>query len=279
MSHKRLISALCAVLTLPTMAADTPSAPATPAAVAQPAPDPNKPVAVVNGVAVPAVYGKFVRQSRMARGASPETMTDEAVRESLITIELLAQEALKKNLDKDATLAAALEFQRKDTLGQAAIEEFARAHPIGEDVLKAEYDKTKAKAGDSEYRPRHILVGSEKEARDLIARLTTGKKAKFEDLAKKSSKDASAGNGGDLGWVLPANLVPEFAGAMVKLKKGEIAKDPVQTQFGWHVIQLTDTRKLDFPAFDKLRNRISSQLQQQQVRKYVQELRATAKVE
>jgi peptidyl-prolyl cis-trans isomerase C len=175
---------------------------------------------------------------------------------------------------------AAIEYQKKDILAQAAIDEFAKRNPIGEDVIKSEYDKAKAKAGENEYRPRHILVASEKEARELIEKLTGGaKKAKFEDLAKKSSKDPSAGNGGDLGWILPANLVPEFAGAMVKLKKGEVGKDPVQTQFGWHVIKLEDTRKLDFPAYDKLKGRIAGQLQQLQLRKFVQELRATSKVE
>jgi peptidyl-prolyl cis-trans isomerase C len=143
----------------------------------------------------------------------------------------------------------------------------------------AEYNKAKAKAGETEYRPRHILVNSEKEAKAVIAKLTTGKKAKFDDLAKKESKDSSAGNGGDLGWVLPANLVPEFANAMVGLKKGEISKTPVQTKFGWHVIRMEEIRKLDFPEFDKLKDRIASQMQQLQLRNYVVELRAGARVE
>jgi peptidyl-prolyl cis-trans isomerase C len=279
MKQKLLISALCAGLSLPALAAEPAAAPTAGAPAAQPAPDPRKPVAVVNGVALPAIYGNFVRQSRITRGAAPEALTEEAIRDALITVELLSQDALGKGLDKSPNVTAAIEFQKKEILGQAAIETFARSHPIGEETVKAEYDKAKAKAGDSEYRPRHILVASEKEAREIIAKLTTGKKAKFEDLAKKSSKDTSAGNGGDLGWTLPGNLVPEFSGAMVKLKKGEITREPVQTQFGWHVIKLEDTRKLDFPTFDKARSRIAGQLQQQQVRKYVQELRAAAKVE
>ena len=239
-----------------------------------------KPIVVVNGVAMPAEYGKFIKQNRAARGAPPESLTDESIRDSLVTMELLAQDAQRKGLDKTPEVAAALEFQKRELLGQAAIEDFARRNPISDELLKAEYDKAKAKAGTTEYRPRHILVPTEKEARDLISRLTTGKKkAKFEDLAKSSSKDSSAGNGGDLGWMLPANVVPEFADAMVKLKKGEITKDPVKSQFGWHIIRLDDSRKLDFPAFDKLKGRIAGQMQQLQVRKYVQELRATAKVE
>lgn len=259
-----------------TLAADpAPAQPVAPSAT----PDATKPLAVVNGMALPAVYGAFIRQSRAARGAAPESMTDESIRDSLISMELLAQEALRRGLDKGPTLNAAIEFQKKELLAQATIEDFARARPITEETLKAEYEKAKAKAGENEYRPRHILVAGEKEAQALIAKLTTGKKAKFEDLAKTSSKDSSAGNGGDLGWVLPANLVPEFANVMVKLKKGEITKEPVKTQFGWHVIKLDDSRKLDFPEFDKLKGRIAGQMQQAQVRKFVQELRATAKVE
>lgn len=281
MKQKLLVSLLvslhCAGFSMTTLAADPVPAQV---AAAPAATEANKPLAVVNGVALPAIYGNFIRQSRSARGAAPESMTDESIRDSMVNMELLAQEALRKGLDKGPSVVAAIEFQKKELLGQATIEDFARSHPISDDVIKAEYDKAKAKAGESEYRPRHILVASEKEARAIIAKLTTGaKKPKFEDLAKTSSKDSSAGNGGDLGWILPANLVPEFANAMVKLKKGEIGKDPVQTQFGWHVIKLDDSRKLDFPTFEKIKGRIAGQLQQQQVRKFVQELRSTAKVE
>jgi peptidyl-prolyl cis-trans isomerase C len=234
---------------------------------------------VVNGVAVPQIYANFVRQGRVNRGGPPETMTDEAIRDAVIAAELMAQEAVRKGLHTGPTLVAAMEFQRKELLSKALIEEFVRANPISEDLVKAEYENAKTVAGSTEYRPRHILVATEKEARDVITRLTTGKKAKFEDLAKKHSSDSSADNGGDLGWVLPANLVPEFATAMVKMKKGEITRKPVQSKFGWHVIRMDDSRKLDFPEYDKLKNRIASQMQQLQLRKYVQELRASARIE
>lgn len=278
MKLKLLIAALAANLLLPVQtgfAADVAPAPA----AATKAPEAAKPLATVNGVALPQVFANFVRQSRMNRGGSPESLSEEAIREAVVIAELLSQEAVRKGLDKGPTLLAAMEFQRKELLSQAVMEDFARSHPISEEAVKAEYDNAKAKAGETEYRPRHILLNSEKEAKDVIAKLTAGKKAKFEDLAKKESKDPSSGNGGDLGWTLPANLVPEFANAMVKLKKGEVSKDPVQTKFGWHVIRLEETRKLDFPAYEKLKNRIASQMQQFQLRKYVQELRAGAKIE
>lgn len=264
-------------LSSPALAAD-PAPTAAPAAAPATAPA-GKPLAVVNGISIPVIYGAFIKQSRTARGAAPENLTEESIRDSLVNMELLAQEARRKGLDKGPSVLAAIEFQTKELLGQAAIEDFARSNPISEDLVRSEYDKAKAKAGTTEYRPRHILVPTEKEARALITKLTTGKKAKFEDLAKSASKDSSANNGGDLGWILPANLVPEFAAAMTKLKKGEITKEPVQTPFGWHVIKMEDSRKLDFPEFDKLKGRIAGQLQQLQLRKFVQELRATARVE
>lgn len=276
MKLKLLIAALSASLILPAQfagAADPVVAPEAKAAEA------GKPLAVVNGVALPQIYADLLRQARANRGGAPESLSDEIIRDAVVTAELLAQEAARKGLDKGPTLIAALEFQKKELLSQALIEDFVRSHPISEETLKAEYDNAHARAGDTEYRPRHILVNGEKEAKDLIAKLTAGKKAKFEDLARKESKDPSAGNGGDLGWLPPANLVPEFANAMVKLKKGEVGKEPVRTKFGWHVIRLDDTRKLDFPAYDKLKSRIANQLQQQQLRKYVTELRAGARIE
>lgn len=237
----------------------------------------DKPIATVNGVAIPSIYVEFIRRERAARGQSEEALSDAAIRDALIAAELLAQEALKAGIDKDPKIVALVAFQRKELLGRAVLEDYLRKHPVSEETLKAEYEKAKAKAGESEYRVRHILVTSEKEAKDIIAQLR--KKAKFEDLAKKQSKDTSAGNGGDLGWVSPSNLVGEFADAMVKLKKGEYSKTPVQTRFGWHVIRLDDARPVKIPGYEEVKGRIAQQLQQIEVRKYLRELAGNAKVE
>jgi len=185
--------------------------------------------------------------------------------------------AIKRGLDKGATVQAILALQRKEVLGKAMLEEYVRTHPLDDARIKAEYDKAKEKAGTMEYRPSHILVKDEKTAKSLIAKL--GQKTKFEDLAKKYSQDSSAGNGGDLGWTTPGNLVPEFAEAMVKLKKGAYTKPPVQTRFGWHVIKLEDSRAVQFPEYEKVRGRIASQLLQMDVRKYVAGLRESARIE
>lgn len=238
----------------------------------------SKPVAVVNGVVIPAIYAEFLRNSRTARGQSAEALTDANIRDALVVAELLAQEAQRSGLDKNPRITALIEFQRKELLGRAVLEEYLQKNPISEEVVRAEYDKAKERAGSSEYRVRHILVPSEKEARDIIARIKT-RKAKFEDLARRHSQDPSAENGGDLGWVAPAGLVSEFAEAMSKLKKGQLGDNPVRTRFGWHVIRLDDIRTLQFPSYEEARERIVQQLQQIAVRNYVRELSSTAKVE
>lgn len=239
---------------------------------------PDDPIAKVNGTVVPAIYAEFVRQNRAARNMPPETQTLDALTEALVAQELLVQEAMRKGLDKELSVSAAIEFQRRELLGKAAVEDYARKHPVSEADMRAEYDKVKSQAGDKEYRASHILVATEKEARSILAQLKKPK-VKFETLAKKYSKDSSAGNGGDLGWNVPGNMEPKFAQAMTALKKGQVSQEPVATDFGWHIIKLTDQRALAFPPFEQAKGRIANQLQQLAIRRYVQGLRAEAKVE
>ncbi|MBI5329353.1 MAG: peptidylprolyl isomerase [Betaproteobacteria bacterium] len=165
-----------------------------------------------------------------------------------------------------------------DLLSQATLDEFLRSNPVPENILKEQYERAKANTGGTEYHTRHILVDDEKLALSLLESLKK-KKAKFEDLAKKHSKDATASKGGDLGWNIPANYVKEFADGMVTLKKGDLSPAPVKTNFGWHILKMEDVRKISFPSFDKLKGRIAREIQQQALTKYVDQLRASAKVE
>lgn len=235
-------------------------------------------VAVVNGVTIPAVYANFERQARINRNLPAETLTDEAIRDTLINIEILAQEAMKKNLDKAPSFVAMLAFRRMDLLSQATLDDFMRSNPVPENVLKENYERAKANTGGTEYRTRHILVSNEKLALELLETLKK-KKVKFEDLAKKHSKDNNAASGGDLGWNIPANYVKEFGEAMAKMKKGEISAAPVKTNFGWHILKMEDVRKINFPPYEKLKGRIAREIQQQALTKYVDQLRAAAKIQ
>jgi peptidyl-prolyl cis-trans isomerase C len=260
----------------PAPAAATPAASgaaATPAAEAG-----NKPLAVVNGKEIPALYGELVRRE-MAQGQPASPQLDARVRDSLINLELLSRAAVDKGLDKDANLAAMLDIRRKDMLAKAYLEDYIKSHPVTDAEIQAMYDKAKAEPVEPEYHARHILVKTEAEAKKIIADLDS-KKAKFEDLAKKLSKDpGSAKNGGELDWSDRRAFVPEFSEALAGLKKGETTKTPVKTQFGYHIIRLDDTRTPKLPPLDTVRGEIVKQLQQTRVRDAITAARADAKIE
>lgn len=243
----------------------------TPAAVA------GKPVAVVNGKEIPALYGELVKRE-MSQGQPDTPQLDARVRDSLVNLELLSRAALDKGLDKEPRLAAALDIRRKDQLAKAYLEDFVKTRPVTDAEIQGAYDKAKAETVEPEYRARHILVKTEAEAQKILADL--GKKAKFEDLAKKFSQDpGSAKNGGQLDWSDRGAFVKEFSDAMAALKKGETTKTPVKTQFGFHIIRLDDTRKPELPPLDQVRGEIVKQLQQQRIREAITAVRAGAKIE
>ena len=138
--------------------------------------------------------------------------------------------------------------------------------------------RVKAQATGTEYRARHILVEKEDEAKSLIAQIKAG--AKFEELAKKHSKDPGSGaNGGDLDFAKADSYVPEFGEALGKLKKGDMTDAPVKTQFGFHIIRLDDTRDASFPAFDDVKGQIKQRLEQVVMQRYQDELRGKAKTD
>lgn len=273
----RLLPALMLLALAPLAQAQTPAAPPTAAPSAAPAESSSKTLAVVNGKEIPALYGELIKRE-MSQGQPASPQLDARVRESLINLELLSRAALDKGLDKDPTLAAALDIRRKDQLAKAYLEDYIKAHPVTDAEIQATYDKAKAEAVEPEYKARHILVKTEAEAAKVMAEL--GKKAKFEDLAKKYSKDpGSAKNGGALEWADRRTYVPEFADALAGLKKGETTKAPVKSQFGYHIIRVDDVRQPKIPPLDTVRGEIVKQAQQLRVRDAISAARANAKIE
>lgn len=258
-----------------TPAAAKPAAAATPTATPAAATTSTK-VATVNGVVIPQVRADLLIKERLAQGQPDTPELRNAIREDLISRELLAQEAVKKGFDKNPDAVTQIELAKQSVLVRTYLQDVMKSSPVGDDALKAEYEKIKAQMGDKEYKVRHILVEKEAEAKDIIAQLKKG--VKFEKLAAKS-KDPSKSNGGDLGWSAPGAYVKPFADAMMALKKGEYTKSPVQSQFGWHVIQLDDMRAMQAPPLDQIKPQLSQRMQQQQIEKTVADLRAKAKVE
>lgn len=237
----------------------------------------DKSVALVNGVSIPQSRIDLRAKIAASQGQPDSPDLRKALREDMINLEVMSQEAVKLGLNKDNEVVQQLELARQSVLAGAFVQNYAKNHPISESQLKQEYDNLKSKLGEKEYNVRHILVDTEAEAKDIIAQLD--KKAKFEKLAEKSKDAGSAERGGSLDWAVPNNFVQPFADAMVKLKKGEYTKTAVQSQYGWHVIKLDDVRDLKAPPFEEVKPQLQQRLHQQAVQKEIAELRAKAKIE
>ena len=240
------------------------------------APKPKESPVTVNGKPIPKSRLEFIVKQRTAQGQPDNEQTRRMILDNLITQEVVAQEADRKGFGKGADVRTQMDLMRQQVLVQALIQDHLKAHPVKDEDMLAEYNKLKASRGDKEYKARHILVDKDTEANDIIAQLKKG--AKFEDLAKQSKDPGSKDKGGDLDWAPPTTFVKPFAEALTKLEKGKYTEAPVQTQFGWHVIQLDDVRALPFPAYDTVKPQLQNRLQEQEVQKYVSELRAKATI-
>lgn len=235
-----------------------------------------KAAALVNGVSIPQARVD-IRVKAAAQQGQPDTPEiRKAVREDLINLEVISQTATKNGLDKQPEIAQQLELARQSVLAGAFVQDYAKSHPIGDEVLKQEYEALKKRVGNKEYKLSHILVETEDEANKVEAEL---KKGKFAKVAKAHSKDpGSKDNGGELGWAVPSNFVQPFGEAVLKLTKGQISA-PVQTQYGWHVIKLEDTRDLKVPTFEEMKPNLEKRKQQESIQKAIEEMRSKAKIE
>lgn len=241
--------------------------------------DADAPIATVNGVAIPKTKLDLMVKARAAQGQPDTPELRQNLREELVTREIIAQAAAKKGLDKSPEVATQFDLLKQSILINAYLEDYATTNPVNDETMRAEYEKVKTVQGDvKEYKARHILVETEKEAADVLAQLKKG--ASFEKLASEKTKDpGSKANGGALDWSTTGNYVGPFGDALKELKKGETTEKPVQTQFGWHVIKMEDERPYQFPAFEEVKPQLQQGMQQQQREKAIKELRSGAKVE
>ncbi len=240
---------------------------AAPAALAQ--------VAKVNGVAIPQGRADAMLREAVAQGRPDDPELRNLVKQRLIESEVLAQEAAKLGLNKNAEVSSQLDLARQTVLIRAYVNDVARRNPPTEDAMRKAYEQNKDQPGASEYKARHILVGTEAEAKTLITQINGG--ADFAKLAAEKSRDeGSKAQGGELNWSPANSYVRPFAEAMVKLQKGTLTATPVQSQFGWHIIRLDDKRPLSYEA---LKPQLQQLVQQETVQKTIADLRAKAKVE
>lgn len=235
-------------------------------------------VAIVNGKAVPTSRLAVLEQQFAASGQPVDDAARARLKEEVVLREIFMQEADKRGIAATDEYKNQMELARQTIMIRSLFADYQKTNPVTDADMKAEYDKFVAANSGKEYRARHILVEKEDEAKAIIARLKKG--AKFEDIAKKQSKDPGSGaNGGDLDWAAAASYVPEFSEAMVKLEKGQLTQAPVKTQFGWHVIRVDDVRSAELPKFEDIKPQIAQQMQQQKLADFQKTLRDKAKVE
>ena len=244
---------------------------ATPAAADKPTATP--PVAVVDGTPISReAYDDYLKG--LLRGKPVTDVTAEEknqVLDQMINMQLIAVQAEKDGLDKDPDVATRVALLRTQILADAALQKYVKSNEPSDQDLHAAYD---AATDKTEYHASHILVPTKEKADQLIKKIKGG--AKFEDLAKAESTDTSKANGGDLGWFTTARMVKPFGDAVKGLKKGDFTTDPVQTQYGWHIIKLVDTR--DAP-FDQMKPQLTNVIMQKKFQEYIEGLKKTAKIE
>jgi peptidyl-prolyl cis-trans isomerase C len=241
--------------------------------------DASPPVAKVNGSPITRDFYDFYIKG-VTGGKSPADLNAEQrglALDNLIRAKVVAEQAVREGIDKSGDTAFMLELARLNVLQQAVEERYLKDRQPTEQELRAEYETQLAAMPKTEYHARHILVATDQFAQKIIERLDKGEK--FDALAKAESMDSSKNNGGDLGWFSPQRMVPEFAAAVEALKPGEYTHKPVQTQYGWHVIQLLETRAVTPPPFDTVRQRLVQVVQAKKFRAYQDELLRNAKVE
>ena len=235
-------------------------------------------LAIVNGKAVPKSRLDSLAQ-QVAKSGRPVTPEMQAqLRDEVIAREVFIQEAEKQGLSASEDFKVQMELARQTILIRALFADYQKKNPVTDAELKGEYDKFAAANGGKEYQARHILVEKEADAKAIIASLKKG--GKFEDIAKKQSKDPGSGaKGGDLDWANPGSYVPEFSEALSKLNKGQLTDTPVKTQFGYHVIRVDDIRTAQLPDFEQVKPQIAQQMEQQRLGAFQEDLRKKAKVE
>ncbi|MGB4467745.1 MAG: peptidylprolyl isomerase [Azovibrio sp.] len=236
----------------------------------------SKVFATVNGQAIPQYVADAFINEQKAQGTKDDPQFRTAVKEELVRRELLVNEARKKGLDKKADIMGQMEIARQAILIRAFIADYIKNNPVSDAQLKKDYETFKSQLGNTEYKARHILVEKEDDAKAIIAKLEKGEK--FADLAKQSKDPGSKDKGGELGWSIPNSFVKPFADALVKLEKGKYSKEPVKSDFGYHVILLEDTRNLTPPTFEQLKPQLTQRANQQKVEQLIEELRSKARI-
>ena len=221
-----------------------------------------------------ALYFQDRTKSMPGDKQSPEMQMN--VLNELANVILITQDAEANKLTEDPKVATALALARSSLLAQAAIQHHITNNAPSDESIKALYDERYADKVAKEYKARHILLEKEDDAKAIITKLQEG--GDFATLAKENSTGPSANTGGDLGWFESDRMVPPFAQAVQAMEKSTFSSEPVQTQYGWHIILLEDTRDAPKPTLDQVREPLLAELQRETMAKYIENLRNTAEI-
>lgn len=234
-------------------------------------------VAVVNGQPLSkSEFDLYVENvGRQSKREIAETEKPQLL-DQFISMKLAAAVAEKEGIAKDAKVNDQLALAKLNVMVDAGLQKWLEAHPVTDEELRPEYDAQVAQM-PREYHARHILVDDKAKADALTKQLQDG--GDFAKLAQKNSKDPSGKNGGDLGWFTLDTMVKPFADAVSVLEQNKITPLPVQSQFGWHIIRLEETRATAAPPFDEVKDRVKMLVQRKKLQTYLEDLRKNAKIE
>lgn len=237
------------------------------------------PVAEVNGTPISrSLFDFYVTRIANGRTVGDLTAAQRAsALDSLIRAEVVAGEAEKDGITQDPDTQNTITLARLNVLEQLVSEQYFKNRKPTEEQLRTEYETQVSNMPHVEYHARHILVATEPFAQRIIQQLDHG--ANFADLAKSESMDPSKTNGGDIGWFTTDNMVKPFADAVTALKPGQYTEKPVQTQYGWHVIQLVETRPTTPPSYDSVEQRLMQIVESREFTAYVDGLMKDVKVQ
>ncbi len=255
---------------------DKAAAPAAPVVASVPA---SETVATVNGVAIGKSRVDMIVKQAAGQGQPDTPEARQSILDQMTMQMVLAEEAMKKGLDKAPEVVDRMEMVRQSVLANAWVQDALKGSLVSDEAMKAEYERIKAAAVGTEYKARHILVEKEADAKAIIAKLKKDPAA-FNQVAKTKSLDpGSKEKGGDLGWFDARRMVPEFGAALAKLEKGKMTDEPVKTQFGYHVIVLDDSKPIEPPPFEEVKPALSQEMGQKALKKQMDDLKAKAKIE
>ena len=231
-------------------------------------------VAMVNGRPIQQISLDNVARQISADGQQADPWQ---ILEELINLEVLTQAAEELDLDKDPEISATLKLQYTQTMANAYLASKSAEMSFTDEQLRDLYDTQSASADRAEYRASHILLETQEAAAAVLAELAEGKS--FTDAAAEYSIDPSSESGGDLGWFVSASMAPQFAEAVASMEVGDISEASVETEFGYHIINLVDKREAALPDFNSVKSRLTNLAVRQALAEHVEELKAAADIE